>query len=536
MSREIGVMRNFHVPGRSPVYATHAMCATSHPIASLTAIEVLRKGGNAVDAAIATAAVLAVLEPQMTGIGGDCFAMLAKPGQRKLIALNASGRTPAAATCQWYAKAGMREINAQSPHAITVPGAVDGWARLLADHGTMTMAELLAPAIELAERGVAVAPRVAWDWARAESKIRCNEAASRHLLVNGRAPDAGEVVRFKALARTLRSIAEGGRDAFYEGEIAVDMVKELRRLGGLHTLEDFAAQRSSYVTPISVPYKGIELFELPPNNHGIVALILLKLLEKIGRSGKNPASAERYHVMMEAARLAYAVRDMFVADPATADVPVMHMLSDGLIGDLAKRISKSKRVDALGSIPQPTGSETVCFSIVDERGMAISFINSLFADFGSALATKRTGIVFHNRATGFTLDPRHPNAIGPRKRPMHTLAPAMVFNKAQPWLSFGVMGAAFQPMGHVYLLTNIVDYGLDPQEAIDHPRVFFEGDRLEVEWSLPAPTVQRLKDMGHSVAVRETPWGGGQLVVMDRANGVLIGASDGRKDGLALGY
>jgi gamma-glutamyltranspeptidase/glutathione hydrolase len=529
-------MRNFHVPGRSPVYATHAMCATSHPIASLTAIEVLRKGGNAIDAAIATAAVLAVLEPQMTGIGGDCFALLAKPGQRKLIALNASGRAPAAATCQWYAKAGIREINPQSPHAVTVPGAIDGWARLLADHGTMTMAELLAPAIELADRGFAVAPRVAWDWAHAEPKIRRNEAGSRHLLVNGRAPRAGEVVRFKALARTLRRIAEGGRDAFYEGEIAVDMVKELRRLGGLHTLEDFAAQRSGYVTPISVPYNGTELYELPPNNHGIVALILLKLLERIGRPGKNPASAERYHVMMEAARLAYAVRDAFVADPATADVPVLHMLSDRLIGDLAKRISKSKRVDALGLTPPPIGSETVCFSIVDERGMAISFINSLFAAFGSALATKRTGVVFHNRATGFTLDPRHPNSIGPLKRPMHTLAPAMAFRKGQPWLSFGVMGAAFQPMGHVYVLTNILDYGLDPQEAVDHPRVFFEGDRLEVESSVPAPTVQRLKDMGHSVAVRETPWGGGQLVVIDRSNGVLIGASDGRKDGLALGY
>ncbi|MCL4767791.1 MAG: gamma-glutamyltransferase [Hyphomicrobiaceae bacterium] len=528
-------MRSFHMPGRSPVYAQRAMCATSHPLASATAIDILRHGGNAVDAAIAAAAVLAVVEHPMTGIGGDCFAIIARPGQ-KLIGLNASGRAPAAATAGWYAGRGVREIEMHSPHAVTVPGAIDGWTTLLADHGTLPLARLLAPAIDYAERGFPVAPRVAHDWANVAGKLELHAGARRHLLPQGRAPQVGEVVRFPALARTLKLIADEGRDGFYQGEVADDIVAELKEMGGLHTLADFAAQRCSYVEPISVAYRGVELHELPPNNQGIVALILLKILERTGLGSGKLTSAERYHMMMEAGRLAYAMRDAFVADPQMASVPVEHMLSDAAIGELARRIDPKRRTPDLGPVPQPAGSDTIYLSIVDEKGMAVSFINSLYSAFGSGIVTRKTGVTLHNRGQGFVLDPGHPNCIAPRKRPMHTLVPAMATRGGEPFLSFGVMGAAFQPMGHAYVLTNMLDFGMDPQEAIDCPRVFFEGGELFVEESVPASTAERLAGMGHAVKVRDEPWGGGQAICIDSVNGVLIGASDPRKDGCALGY
>lgn len=528
-------MRSFHFPGRSPVFARRAMCATSHPLASLAAIEMLKSGGNAVDAAIAAAAVLCVVEHPMTGIGGDCFAIIAKPGQQP-IGLNAAGRAPKAATADWYARNGITQLQVQSPHAVTVPGAVDGWATLLADHGTKSLREVLAPAIAHAEEGFAVAPRVAADWMVALPKLRGNAAASKHCLKDGRAPRVGEIVRFPALGRTLRRIAEQGRDGFYAGDVAEDMVAELNALGGLHTLEDFAAQRCTYVEPISVTYRGVELCELPPSNQGIVALILLKMLERLGPSSDGPTSAERYHLINEAARLAYAQRDTFVADPDMAHVPVAHMLSDRVIADFVERIDRKRRRADLGSVPRPAGSDTVCFSVVDENGMAVSFINSLYADFGSGIATARTGIVFHNRGTGFVLDPKHPNCIAPRKRPMHTLVPAMAMKNGQAHMAFGVMGANFQPIGHAYVMSNMLDYGMDPQEAIDCARAFFEGDDLVVEESVPAAAVEALRAMGHKIRVRALPWGGGQAVLFDRENGTLVGASDPRKDGLALGY
>jgi gamma-glutamyltranspeptidase/glutathione hydrolase len=527
-------MRSFHLPGRSAVYGQNAMCATSHPLASLAVIETLRAGGNAVDAAITGAAVLSVVEHPMSGIGGDCFAIVSKPG-KPLIALNSSGLAPSAATPEWYAKQGITKIEVQSPHAVTVPGAVDGWARLLEDHGTLSLETVLARAIAYAEGGFPVAPRVAHDWAKAAPKLAKHAGAARNFLKDGRAPRPGEVMKLPALAKTLKRIAREGRDGFYEGEVAKDMVAELKALGGLHTLEDFAAQRCSYVTPISVGYRGLDLYELPPNNHGIVALILLRMLDTLGPLSTDPTAPERYHVLMEAARLAYGLRDAFVADPDRAKVPVDHMLSDTVITELAGRIDRTRKRD-LGPVPRPTGSDTVYLSVVDKSGMAVSFINSLFADFGAGIGTAKTGIVFHSRGTGFVLDPSHPNCIGPRKRPLHTLVPAMAMKGGKLALCFGVMGAAFQPMGHTYVMSNMLDYGMDAQEALDCPRVFFEGGDLLIEQGVPPATAQRLAAMGHSVKLREDPWGGGQIVQVDRANGVLIGASDARKDGLALGF
>jgi gamma-glutamyltranspeptidase/glutathione hydrolase len=527
-------MRNFHFPGRSLVYGRRAMCATSHPQASLTAVEVLKQGGNAVDAAIAATAVLCVVEQPMTGIGGDCFALIAKPGLDKPIALSAAGRAPAGATAAWLTQSGLAAIEPTSPHAVTVPGAIDGWVRLAADYGTMPLSRLLAPAIDLAEQGFVVAPRVAADWALS-TRISHHAGARLHLYKDGRVPREGEVMRFPALAHTLRLVAKEGREGFYAGEVAEDIVAELNALGGLHTLDDFAAQQASYVAPISVPYRGVELWELPPSNQGIVALMVLRMLERIGLPPE-PVSVERYHVQLEAARLAFAMRDTFVADPEMADVPVAHLISDAVIGELASRVSAHRRRDDLGPLPQPVGSDTVYLAVVDEGGMAVSFINSLYDDFGSGIVTRKTGVVLHNRGKAFVTDPAHRNCIAPRKRPMHTLVPAMVLKDGKPYMAFGVMGAHFQPMGHVYIMTNVLHYGMDLQAAIDTPRVFHDGDMVLVEESVPAPAVAGLKALGHPVATRRMPWGGAQAVMVDDANDVLVGASDPRKDGMALGY
>ncbi len=528
-------MRSFHSPGRSLVYGTRAMCATSHPAASLTAIEILRRGGNAVDAAIAASAMLAVVEPHMTGIGGDCFALLWKP-DAGLIGLNGAGRAPLAAEAEWFAKERISELEDTSAHTVTVPGAIDAWATLLNDHGTMTFADVLEPAIQQADEGFPIAPRVAWDWAGVAEKLCKHVGAKQHLFLNGAVPKAGQVIRFPALANTLRLIGKGGRNAFYTGEIAEDIVDELKALGGLHTLEDFAVQRCSYVAPISGTYGDLEIFELPPSNQGVTALVMLNLLSRIPNHATDPVCAKRYHLIMEAARLAYAVRDEFVADPDQADVPLAHMLSDALADELAERIDPDMRVPDLGPIPTPPETDTVYLSVVDESGMAVSFINSLFQAFGSGIVTRKTGVTLHNRALGFRLEAGHRNSIAPRKRPLHTLVPAMALKDGKPAVVFGVMGAAFQPTGHVYVLSNMIDYGMDPQEALDCPRVFFEEDALGLEQTIPEDVEKQLQDMGHKTMRVDAPWGGGQIIAIDRHHGVLAGASEPRKDGLALGY
>ncbi len=532
-------MRSYHFPGRSPTIARNAMAATSHPQATLAAIDCLKRGGNAVDAAVTATALLCVIEPAMTGFAGDCFALLHKPGTGAgsgLIALNGSGRAPAAATSDWFARKGISTIEVTSPHAVTVPGAVDAWATLLRDHGTISLGAALAPAIEAADGGFAVAPRVAHDWAGLVDKIGRNDGARLHLLKDGRAPRVGEVMRFPALAKSLRLMAAEGADAFYRGALAADMVAELNALGGLHTAADFAEQTSTYVDPIAVTYRGVTLNELPPNNQGVVALIILKILDRFADLPRDIESAERLHVMMEAARLAYAARDAFVADPVMSDVPVTHMLSDAFADELAKRIDRRRTRADLGPVPRPQGTDTTYLTVADKGGMVVSFINSLFAGFGSGIVTTRTGLVLQNRGSGFSLVKGHPNCIAPRKRPLHTLVPALATRDGKPWLSFGVMGGAYQPLGHVAILSNRLDCGLDLQQAVDAPRLFYEDGKLRYEASLSQQTRAQLEKFGHPMAERADPFGGAQAIEFDHANGVLVGASDPRKDGLALGY
>lgn len=529
-------MRDFHLPGRSVVHAVNGAAATSHPFATLTAIDVLRAGGNAVDAAVAACAVHCVVEPMMTGVGGDCFVLLQKGGEGSVIGLNGSGRAPAGLTADHLLEQGIDRIELESVHSITVPGAIDAWCRLVGDHGTRGLDELLGPAIRYAEEGFAVAPRTAADWARNAPRLMGDPNATRLYLKSGAAPPAGGVWRSPELAATLKAIGEGGRAAFYEGEIAEDMVGYLQEIGGTHKLDDFSTNASDYVEPISAAYAGRDVIEIPPNGQGIAALMILKILEGFDVAALDPAGADRFHLETEAARLAFAARNRFVADPDHADVPVDFLLSDDLADELRGRISMDRTAEGAPDIPGPPHRDTIYLTVVDRDLNCVSFINSLFHGFGSCIASPNTGVMFQNRGAGFVVKPGHPNCVAPGKRPLHTIIPGMAVRDGGCEVSFGVMGGAYQPVGHAHLLTNIWDYGMDVQEAIDCPRAFHFLGKLTVERGIPDSVRRDLAARGHEIEEIAIPWGGAQAIVIDRENGTLAAGSDPRKDGCALGY
>jgi gamma-glutamyltranspeptidase/glutathione hydrolase len=532
-------MRDYHLPGRSPVYATHGMAATSMPAATLTALDVLRAGGNALDAAVAACAVLCVIEPQSTGIGGDCFCLYAPAGAGKVVALNGSGRSPEAASIDWYEKAGIAAIENTSAHAVTVPGALSAWETLLKAHGRKDLEELLQPAIRFAADGWPVGSKVAWDWKRLEAKLRKNNAA--HFLPGGKAPEPGDIFAQPALAETLRAVARHGAKAFYEGPIAADMVKTLREKGGLHTEADFAAGLTvaGFVEPISLNWRGYDVYECPPNGQGIVALMILGMLGGLETAPDGPLGTIRAHRHVEAGRLAYRDRDAFVADPSQVDVPVRKLLSPEYLGGLRKLIRDDKAMRQMplaGEELLPPHRDTIYLCVVDRDGNACSFINSLFEGFGSAILAAQSGVMLQNRGFGFRVERGHPNCIAPRKRPMHTIIPGMLMKDGQAVMPFGVMGGHYQPMGHSWFLANMLEYGLDIQEAIDLPRLLPLKGKLQIERGIPADVVDRLTRMGHDPELVERPHGGGQAIWIDRDRGCLVGGSEPRKDGLALGY
>ena len=525
--------RDFQLPGRSPVIACEGIAATSHPLASRVAIETLRAGGNAADAAVAAVAVLCVVEPHMTGIGGDCFAMIHAP-DRPVWGYNGSGRAGSSASLDAVLAQGMRMIAPDSIHAVTVPGAIDAWAAILAAHGRFSLDRVLAPAIHYGESGFPVAARIAWDWAQAVGKLRADAGAARHLLFDGRAPAEGDVVRLPALAQSLKTIAAQGPRAFYEGPLAQDMLATVAARGSFLAAEDFARHRGEVVAPIATNYRGLDVLELPPNTQGLTALVLLNILERFDLAALDPLGTDRFHLALEAARLAYAVRDTHIADPAAMRVSPLDLLDKNFAAKLAARIDRATRVP-LPRAPSP-GDDTVYLTVVDRDRMAVSLINTLYSTFGVGICTEKTGIMLTNRGACFVLDPDHPNTFGPGKRPMHTIIPALAFRDGRCELSFGVMGAHYQPMGHAQVITNMVDYGMDVQAAIDAPRAFFLGDSAVVERGLPEATVDGLRARRHDVVRAPSPWGGAQAIGIDWQRGVLIGGSDPRKDGCALGY
>lgn len=529
-------MRAFDLPGRSAVIAEHAMAATSHPLATATALAILREGGNAVDAALAASATLCVVEPHMTGIGGDCFAIVAEP-DGSVHGLNGSGRAPRAADAAWYRERGDAGMPQTGVHAVTVPGAVDAWFRLAERFGTMGFDRLFADAIAHAEDGFPVHARVARDWANYRAVLAADPGGARHCLSDGQTPLAGSRFRLPALGATLRRIAAGGPAAFYEGEIAAEIVATVRDGGGFLDEADLAGVAADWVDPIAASYGGLDVLEIPPNGQGITALIMLRLMDRLGRGGADPDGLARYHLLVEAGRLAYSVRDHLVADPDTMAATPAELLSDAFIETMAARFDATRRNPDIAPPAMPKAG-TIYLSVVDRDRRAVSFINSVYGGFGAKVVTPRSGIWLQNRGGCFSIEEGHPNELRGGKRPMHTIIPAMAMRHGRPAVAFGVMGGDYQPMGHAHVLSNLVDHGMDPQVALDHARLFWDEQTgvLLAEAGIAPGLRAGLERLGHAVADAPNPHGGGQVIVVDEANGFLVAGSDPRKDGCALGW
>lgn len=526
-------LRDFSKPGRSVAVAEQAMAATSHPASTLAAVEILRAGGNAVDAAIAAVAVQCVVDPLMTGIGGDCF-VLYSPKGGKPVALNGSGRAPKGATLDSFLAKGMTTINDLSAHAVTIPGAVDAWCTLSAAHGSMGLDRVLQAAIHYAENGYRVQPRVAHDWANNQARISWHEPAKAHFLPGGKAPAVGDRIADPALGRTLRRIGKEGRAAFYEGEVAEEIATILRGLGATHEVSDFAVQKSNFVAPISANYRGYELHECPPNGQGLTALIIAKILE--GFDLPALSEADRIHLLAEATKTAYRQRDIIVADPDHAPAyDLSQVLSDENIARLRNPIGMNATHDP-AEHDGPNHKDTVYVSVVDKDRNAVSFINSVFHPFGSGIYAPKSGVLLQNRGAGFRLIAGHRNVIAPHKRPLHTIIPAMLTKNGKAVMSYGVMGGQYQSTGHAQVLSRVVDFGDNPQAASDHPRSFWYDGVLQIENTISEGVKADLEKRGHKVAYADDPMGGCQAIWIDEARGCLLGGSDHRKDGMALGY
>ena len=526
-------MRDFQHPGRSAVYAENGMCATSHPLAAQVAVSILQSGGNAVDAAIAGAMVLNIAEPQMCGLGGDCFVLLKPAGENNILALNGSGRAPAHLSAAKMRARGWTVVPTESVESMTVPGAVDALCRLSSDWGRVGLDAALAPAIRYARDGVPVAPRVAFDWAGDAQRL--SGRARDYYLINGKVPDVGQLFRAPAQADVLERIARNGRAGFYEGPVAEDLVNSLRALGGSHTEDDFARTACDYATPVSGSFSGIDLFEHPPNGQGATAILMLNILGHFDLATLDPLGTTRVHLEAEAAKLAYDARNRFIADPdhmARLD----HMLAPETAEKLAALINPRRSLPNPAAASEAVHRDTVYITVVDRDRMAVSLIYSIYWGFGSGLASDRYGILFQNRGAGFSLEAGHPNEAAGGKRPMHTIIPAMLGEKGRVIMPFGVMGGAYQPAGHARFVTNLRSYGMDLQTAIDAPRSFPGPKGLELERGYPQAVRDELATLGHSVIVPDGPLGGAQAIFIDDARGILQGASDPRKDGIALGY
>jgi gamma-glutamyltranspeptidase/glutathione hydrolase len=516
------------------------MVATSQPLATQAGLHILMAGGNAVDAAVATAAVLNVVEPMSTGIGGDVFALFYHADKGKVHALNGSGRAPLAATPEVFRQRRYDSVPLHDILAVTVPGAVDAWDSALKTHGTLTLAQVLTPAIHYAEEGFPVSEIIAQQWQYRAALLEQNEAARQTYLIDGkRPPHFGEIFIQPNIAHTLRLIAEGGRDAFYRGPIAEEIVRSSEALGGLLTLDDFAHHFSTWEEPISTSYHGYTVYECPPNGQGLSVLLALNILSGEDIAGRGVDAPDTKHIMIEALRHAMADSYAFICDPALANVPAIRLLSAEYAARRRAEIDMHHTAQEVSAGDVSVGEDTVYLTVVDAQGNAASFINSLYFGFGSGIVAGNTGIALQNRGAGFTLKAGHPNCIAPGKRPFHTIIPCMVLKDGQLWSSMGVMGGHMQPQGHVQVLSNMIDFGMTPQQALDAPRFEISADLTEValEAGIAPEVKNELIKRGHHV-IEPGPFGfgGGQVIVIDPTNGARLGGSDPRKDGCASGY
>ena len=526
--------------------ARNGIIATSQPLATAAGLRVLQQGGNAIDAAVTAAAVLAVVEPTMNGLGGDLFAIVYDPRSGTAHGLNASGRAPAAATREEFGRRRLNEIPYRGVLSVSVPGVVDGWSELLAKHGTITLARALEPAIGYARDGFAVSEIIATQWKQEEETLAKDPAAAATFLPGGRAPAPGDVFRNPRLAGSLQQIAKGGRDAFYRGPIANAIAADMTQRSGLVTAADLAAHRSDWIEPIAVDYRGYRVLELPPNTQGIVALEMLNILEGFDLKALGHNSAAYLHLLVEAKRIAFADRGRWLADPAAVPKDVLErLLSKDYAATRRREIDPQRAApdykplsatNAAPHEPPAARGDTIYLTAADKDGNVISLIQSIYESFGSGIAAGDTGIVLHNRGSLFTLEPGHPNTLAPGTRPLHTLVPAMVLRSGRPWLSFGVMGGDMQPQGHVQVLLNLVDFGMNVQDAGEAARFRHSGAGLALESNISADARAGLAARGHKVITSVGVFGGFQGILFDQKTGVMMGGSDPRKDGHAAGY
>ncbi len=538
-----------HFATRSEVIARNGMAATSQPLATQVAIDILKQGGSAVDAAIAANAVLGLVEPMMDGIGGDLFAIVWDAKTQKLHGLNASGRSPASLTIDQFAAKGLKAVPANGPLSVSVPGCVDGWFELHAKFGKLPMKTLLQPAIDYAREGFPVSEQVAFDWEHHGRDYRENDPNFRATFtIDGKVPAKGEVFRNPDLAGSYEKIAAGGRDAFYRGDIARTIAAFMKSRGGYLTVEDLAEHKSDWVDPVSTNYRGYDVWELPPNGQGISALQILNILEGYDLKKFGFGSPEHVHYYVEAKKLAYEDRAKFFADPDFNKLPVAELISKPYAAKRRALISDSKaalRYDT--GNPALQQGDTVYLTVADNDGMMISLIQSVASAFGSGLVPDGLGFVLQNRGSGFSLQEGHFNRYAPRKRPFHTIIPAFVTKDGKPFMSYGVMGGAFQPQGHVQILVNMIDFGMNLQEAGDAPRIDHQGSSsfttemkdggtVSLESGHSYETVRELMKRGHKMTWNIGQFGGYQAIMYDAKNKVYFGASESRKDGHAAGY
>jgi gamma-glutamyltranspeptidase/glutathione hydrolase len=548
---------NIHAT-RSAVFGRNGMIATSQPMASAAGLKVLQEGGNAIDAAVTAAAVLAVVEPSMTGIGGDLFAIVYDAKTKTLHALNASGRSAYAATPQEYAKRGQTRMPGTGVLSVTVPGVVEGWSELLSKYGTLSIAKAVAPAVEYAKNGYAVSEIISGQWKASEKKLAADPVTAATFLPNGHPLQPGEIFTNPHLAATLEAVGKGGRDAFYKGAIARAIVADMRKRDGLLDERDFAEHKADWVDPISTTYRGYEVYEMPPNTQGFVVLEMLNILEGFDVKAMGHNSPEALHALVEAKRIAFADRAAYDGDPASVPASVLKTLISKDYAALRRKeidpqhAAESYKAGVIPGVPTTapiaealqnfTGmdrGDTIYMTAADGKGNFVSLIQSLFSDFGSGVVAGDTGILLHNRGSAFNLTPGSPDQIAPHKRPLHTLIPAFVMKDGKPWFSFGVMGGDHQAQGHTQVLLNAIDFGMNVQEAGEAARVTHGNNGLLVESNVPEAVRAALIQRGHKVTSNANPggaFGGFQGIMFDPRTGVLMGGSDVRKDGLAIGF
>lgn len=539
MAIEFGFKSN-----RSPVYGTRGMCASSQPLASAAGVAILNAGGSAADACVAMAAALNVTEPTSTGLGGDCFVLYFRAADRKIFALNGSGRAPAALTLRRLADEGLGEsLPPSHPYTITVPGACAGWCDLLEKFGRLELDRVLEPAIQLAENGFPVEPITAYFWDRSAIGILAKAVNGREMTIDGRAPRAGEIFRNPGLARTFRVIAEGGKTAYYQGEIASAIAAVVHEAGGCLTKADLAAHSSTWVEPISVEYNGLRIWECPPNGQRLAALLALNLLKGFDLRGQDPLGAKRLHLEIEAMRLAFADAFRYIADPDFVAIPLEALLSEDYAVERRKLINLQAAAIEVKHGEPPSTSDTVYFCAVDAEGNACSFIGSNYMGFGTGIVPRGWGFSLQNRGHNFSLDPASYNALAPGKRPYHTIIPAMATHAdtGQLHAAFGVMGGFMQPQGHMQVVVGLTDDSLNPQQALDRPRFCITpggNGKTDLEEGISPAVLAELAAMGHPVesvrGMARALFGRGQIITRDPLSGVVCAGSDPRADGSAI--